>query len=80
MPVDDENTAEADGYLLVDLRTGLEGFQLGSTRVTPWVAVQNLFDETYVSSVVVNAFGSRYYEPGPDRTFQIGLEAVFDWR
>jgi iron complex outermembrane receptor protein len=78
--VDDENTAEAEGYLLVDLRTGLQPLTLGSTRITPWISVQNLFDEMYVSSVAVNAFGGRYYEPGPDRTFQIGVEAVLDWR
>ena len=80
IPVDDGNTAEAEGYVLVDLRAGLGGLRLGTTRVTPWVAVQNLFDETYVSSVAVNAFGSRFFEPGPDRTFQVGVEAVLDWR
>lgn len=80
IPVDDENTAEAEGYVLVDVRAGMNGFQIGTTRVTPWVSVQNLFDEVYVSSVAVNAFGSRFFEPGPDRTFQAGVEVGLDWR
>ncbi|MEJ2539426.1 MAG: TonB-dependent receptor plug domain-containing protein [Gemmatimonadota bacterium] len=80
IPVDDENTTEAEGYLLLNLRGGLEGFLLGTTRITPWAAVQNLLDTEYVSSVAVNAFGSRYFEPGPGRTLQVGVQAVFDWR
>ncbi|HSM04516.1 MAG TPA: TonB-dependent receptor [Longimicrobiales bacterium] len=80
IPVDDANTATADGYVLLELRAGFDALQVGGTRLSPWAAVQNLFDETYVSSVAVNAFGSRFFEPGPGRTLQVGLQAVFDWR
>ena len=80
VPVDDANTASAEGYVLLDLRAGLSALRVGSTRISPWAAVQNLLDEDYVSSVAVNAFGSRYFEPGPGRTVQIGVEAVFGWR
>jgi len=41
------------------------------------VAVSNVFDVTYNSSVVVNAFGARYFEPGPGRTFSLGMGVTF---
>jgi iron complex outermembrane receptor protein len=34
--------------------------------------VGNLLDRAYNTSVVINAFGGRYYEPGPGRTFYAG--------
>jgi iron complex outermembrane receptor protein len=46
---------------------------MGDAMVAPFVGIANVFDETYVASVVPNAFGGRYYEPGPGRTFQVGV-------
>ena len=73
----DANTGGAPSYSLVDLRVGLEEMALGGINVSPWVAVINAFNEDYVASVAVNAFGSRFFEPGPDRSLQIGLRAQF---
>ena len=39
----------------------------------PAVGVDNIFDRTYASNVVVNAAAGRYYEPGPGRTFWFGV-------
>jgi iron complex outermembrane receptor protein len=73
VPVDDANSAPfADSYTLFDVRVGGSGIQLGGVQLSPFAGVQNLSDETYVSSVTINAFGSRYYEPGPNRTFYVG--------
>lgn len=80
VPVNDANSAEAEGYWEAGLRAGLHGVSLGSARLAPWVAVRNLLDEDYVSSVAVNAFGGRFYEPAPGRTFQLGLRAVLERR
>jgi len=41
------------------------------------VAVNNLFDRRYVSSVVINAARGRYYEPAPGRTLSLGLSLTF---
>ena len=73
----DENTAGARSYSLVNLRVGLEEIAVGGLGISPWVAMINAFDEDYSASVAVNAFGSRFFEPGPERTFQIGLRAQF---
>ncbi|MGQ0815566.1 MAG: TonB-dependent receptor family protein [Gemmatimonadota bacterium] len=48
---------------------------IGKTRLTPFAAINNLTDERYNSSVVINAAGGRYFEPAPGRNFHIGLGA-----
>ena len=67
------NTARAEPWTTFGLRLGWDG-QLGRTRVVPFVSVLNLFDERYASSVVVNAFGGRYFETAPGRHLIVGLE------
>ena len=41
--------------------------------VRPYVGIDNLFDERYNSSTIVNGFGGRFYEPSPDREVYVGL-------
>ena len=72
----DGNTA-AKSYTLWDVRTGLSGQRLGSIEVAPFVSLTNVFDNVYSAAVAVNAFGGRYYEPGPRRAFSAGLTATF---
>lgn len=69
MPVDDANRAENPSYTVVDLR--LSRWGVGTVR--PVLGVDNLFDERYNGSVVPNAFGGRYFEPSPGRTFYGGI-------
>jgi iron complex outermembrane recepter protein len=45
--------------------------------VQPFVAVTNALDSRYSASVVINAFGGRYHEPGPGRSLLLGLDARF---
>ena len=73
MPVDDGGTSTSPSYFVMDARIGAEGLTLAGTRVSPFLGVANLFDATYNSSVVPNAFGRRYFEPGPPRTYRIGV-------
>ena len=77
VPVDDAGTAAAPAFFLADVRVGLDRWSSGGLRLSPYVAVSNLLDRRYASSVAVNAFGARYYEPGPGRTFRAGL--TLDW-
>jgi iron complex outermembrane receptor protein len=73
MSVDDDGTAFSDSYFISDVRIGSTELELEGALLQPFIGIANLFDERYVSSVVPNAFGGRYYEPGPARTYQIGL-------
>lgn len=75
MPADDANEVAVAGYSLLDLRAAAPPLRLGTWRVLPFAGIQNLLDRTYVASVVPNAFGGRFLEPGPGRAFTIGLEA-----
>ena len=73
MPVDDAGASTSPSFFVMDARIGAEGLALAGTRLSPFLGVANLLDATYNSSVVPNAFGRRYFEPGPPRTFRIGV-------
>lgn len=77
MPADDANEASAPGYDLVAVRAAGPLLRTGRLRARPYAGVDNLLDQTHVASVVPNAFGGRFFEPGPGRTFFIGLETRF---
>lgn len=70
---DDRNTATAAGWTTSTVRTGWHG-SIGGWRIGGSASVENVFDDHYVSSVVVNAFGGRYYEPAAGRTLVLGVE------
>ncbi|MDA0329493.1 MAG: TonB-dependent receptor [Gemmatimonadetes bacterium] len=73
VPVRDDGQASSPSYFQGDARFGLDELSFGRVDVAPFVAVANIFDHDYVASVVPNAFGGRYFEPGPGRTFRFGL-------
>jgi iron complex outermembrane recepter protein len=71
--VDDTLDVRTAGWVAVDVRVGWDG-RIGGWHVAPFVAIQNVFDRQYVSSVVINAARGRYYEPAPGRNAYFGLE------
>lgn len=75
MAVNDANTAWSPAFSLVDIRVGLRPLDTRFARVRLSAGVENLVGTAYNSSVVVNAFGRRYFEPGPGRTVHLGLIA-----
>jgi iron complex outermembrane receptor protein len=73
VPVNDSNAAPfTEAYTLFGVRAGGAALQIGRVELSPFAGIQNLTDEKYMSSVTVNAFGGRFYEPGPGRTFYVG--------
>ena len=69
-----------------NVRLGWQG-SVGSTRVEPFVGLNNVFNAHYVGSVVINAapirvgatfVPGRYYEPAPGRNLYIGLSIRAD--
>ncbi len=77
VPVDDGGMFESPSYFITDVRVGSTGLEVGDAILSPFIGIANALDETYNASVVPNAFGSRYFEPGPGRTYQIGLGVTF---
>ncbi len=69
----DGNSAQNDGYVVLDLYAGHTGLRLGRARLQPFLRLQNLFDTEYNASVVVNAFGGRFFEPAAGRSVQAGV-------
>ena len=70
--VDDTLNTRTTEWTAVALRAGWTGLA-GGSRLSPFVGVNNLFDRRYVSSVVINAAGGRYYEPAPGRVLYVGV-------
>ncbi len=77
MAVNDANTALSPDYVVVDVRAGSRGLETGAISLAPFAGVFNLFDEEYNSAVTVNAFGGRFFEPGPPRSFYFGARLRF---
>lgn len=70
---DGEGRLDSPAYSLVDLRLGWEEARAGRIRLSPHAGVVNLLDRVHNTSVAVNAFGARYYEPGPGRSLYAGV-------
>ncbi|MES9943267.1 MAG: TonB-dependent receptor [Candidatus Thiodiazotropha sp. 6PLUC2] len=72
------NTVTNDSYTVADLRIGYTKF-FGPWELSPFIGVNNLFDEQYNGNVRINAFGGRYFEPAPDRDIYAGLTLRYDF-
>ena len=76
---DSENSSKNSAYALFHFRWTVQVAQLFDGGVIrPFIAVNNLLNERYNSSVFVNAFGNRFFEPGSDRNFRVGLQIEFN--
>ena len=68
---DDRNTDAAPGRVVASAR--LEWRPRGRIGWHGFVRVDNLFDNDYVGSVIVNDGNNRYFEPGAGRSVTVGL-------
>jgi iron complex outermembrane receptor protein len=73
----DANTTSIDSYTVSNLRFGWNQ-DVGSSRLSPFVGINNLGDESYHSNIRINAFGGRFFEPAPDRNIYAGVTVDFD--
>ncbi len=76
--VTDENTEQNDSYTIANLRLGYEHLW-ENWLIAPFFGVQNLFDENYNSNVRINAFGGRFFEPGPELNLYGGFTVAYNW-
>lgn len=51
--------------------------EVAATELQPFAGINNVFNERYNSSVVINATGSRYFEPAPGRNLYLGARVRF---
>ena len=74
--VNDLGSETSPGYALLHLEAGRD-WRIGKSAVHTFARIDNVLDQRYIGSVIVNEGNGRYYEPGPDRTFTIG--ARWQW-
>ncbi|MGK7296257.1 MAG: TonB-dependent receptor family protein [Candidatus Wenzhouxiangella sp. M2_3B_020] len=72
VPADNANTASSPDYGVVDVHAGYRTTR-APLDIDLAVGVGNLFAERYIDNVRVNAFGGRYFEPAPGRTWHVRL-------
>ncbi|MDJ0836498.1 MAG: TonB-dependent receptor [Acidobacteriota bacterium] len=71
-PADYRNPSAA----VTNIRLGLD-LTRGKITGRIYAAAQNLFNTRANGSIVPNAFGNRFFEPAPGRTWMIGLDLRF---
>jgi len=75
--VNDIATERAAGYALLNLEAGRRwALQAGDLRA--FARIDNVLDQRYIGSVIVNDGNGRFFEPGPDRRASVGLQ--WSWR
>lgn len=72
MYVDNANTAQNRPYGVSNLRAGYIK-TMGDLEITPYMGINNLFDEEYIGNVRINAFGGRFFEPAPEFNVYAGI-------
>ena len=73
------NSISNDSSTVANLRLGLSK-DFGQWTVSPFLGINNLFDEEYNSNVRINGFGGRLFEPGPERNIYGGVSFRYERR
>ena len=68
----DLNTASADGRTVFNLSAS-QRWVLSKSTATLYARLNNISDERYVGSVIVNQSSSQFYEPGLPQNWTVGL-------
>lgn len=77
---DDANRAHAaPGYAVLNARVQAAQ-ELGQWHLKQFVRVNNLFDRSYVGSLIVGDSNQRYYEAAPGRNWVAGFSAQYRFR
>ncbi len=75
---DNLNTAKNKAYNVFDASLSFRKlYRSKDIGVQPFIDINNLFNTRYNGSVTVNAFGGRYFEPAPGRSWQAGISVDF---
>lgn len=77
-PANDINSASNDAYWTFGAKISYQyTFPNSGASITPFINLNNIFDKQYNGSVVVGAYGDKYYEPAPGRNWRAGLSISF---
>jgi iron complex outermembrane receptor protein len=73
------NTTTTDSSTVANLRAG-SSLEIGQWLINPFLGLNNLFAEDYISNVRINGFGGRLFEPGPKRNVYGGVTLRYEMR
>ncbi len=74
--VNDLDSERAAGHALLHL-AGSRDWRTRHGRLRAFARVDNVFDTRHIGSVIVNEGNGRFYEPGAERRYTVGLQ--WDW-
>ena len=66
------NTVKVQAYTVSNFRLSYN-ISKRNWKILPYLGVNNIFDTEFSSNIRINAFGSRYYEPAPERNSYLGI-------
>ncbi len=69
----DSNTASAEGYTTLNLKASQGWPVAGKGSLTAYGRLDNVTDQRYVGSVIVNQAASQFYEPAPGFNWTLGV-------
>lgn len=72
----DANTAFARSYAVFNVAGGY-GAEIGSTRLSAFLRINNLLDRRYAGSVIADDSNAQYFEPAPGFNVFAGITATF---
>lgn len=76
IPLNDANTAFADAYVLLGLRTAWNTVLRETSRLELFAGIDNALDERYSLGNDLNAFGGRFYNAAMPRNYYAGINIV----
>ncbi|MHB8668114.1 MAG: TonB-dependent receptor family protein [Burkholderiales bacterium] len=71
----DLNQAYAGGYGIMNLRA-IARQHVGALSISEFARIDNVFDRSYVGSVIVNQASSQFYESAPGRNWLAGVKVA----
>ena len=75
---DSNSEKPAPGYTVFNARFNAKQ-NVGHWRFKEFARLNNLFDKTYVGSVIVGDSNKRYYEAAPGRNWLLGVSAMYSF-
>ena len=75
---DSNSEKPAPGYTVFNARFNAKQ-NVGNWRFKEFARLNNLFDKTYVGSVIVGDSNKRYYEAAPGRNWLLGVSAMYSF-
>jgi iron complex outermembrane receptor protein len=77
---DSANLVRVADYTLTNLRFGYDVRLDDGLRLSPFIGINNVADDSYTANVRVNATANRFFEPGPGRNGYAGITVDWNFR